>query len=59
MHILDQENSTISGQIRRTSVSVDRKVNLICYIYYNIIIIIMEIDIRRSLTSLDCIVVYV
>ena len=51
VNIWDQYKFTISGHIRQTSMSVDRKVNLIFYI--------MEIDIRRSLTSLDCIVLYV
>ena len=40
----------ISGQNWTTLMSVDPKVNLICYI--------IEIDIRRSLTSLNCIVLY-
>ena len=42
---------TINGQLLRTSMSVDHKVNLIRYI--------MEIDVRGSLSSLDCIVLYV
>ena len=44
----DQENFTISGQIRQTSMSINRKIKLIGYI--------MEIDIRGLLTSLDYIV---
>ena len=47
----NQINFMIDGNQCPPNLSVDRKVNLIFYI--------MEIDIRRSLISLDCIVLYI